>query len=158
MQYARRGEQNEQESVKQVLRVVLDTNIWISALIVPVGKPAQIRNYGEALTPLISEDILAEVSKVLRYPRIMRRYGITEDGISKYLTELRRICTLVDVTTEVRVVEDLRDDMIVACAIDGQADYIVSGDPHLLRLGNYQGIHIVSPSSFLALLEQWAGA
>ena len=138
-----------------MIRAVLDTNVWVSALIVPVGKPTQIRLYRHILVPLISEEILAEVAKVLRYPRIGKRYGVTDEAAAGYLAELRRICTLIHVRSEVRVVqEDPKDDMIVACAIDGGADYIVTGDPHLLRLKGYKGIRILSPSDFLSALQE----
>jgi uncharacterized protein len=135
-------------------RVVLDANILVSALIVKVGKPAQILEQAHQLELLISEEILSEVKRVLHYPRIMRRYKIDEDTISTYLESIRAKSEIVDVHTNLKIVQsDPDDDKFFACAVDGKADYIVSGDPHLLTIQEYQGIRVVSPAAFLNLLS-----
>lgn len=135
-------------------RVVLDTNVVISALIVPVGKPAQIFKHLDDLTLLTSEPILIEVQRVLHYPRIQKRYSLSDETVNLYLERVREVSTLVKVEREVSVIKDDPDgDKFLACAVDGKAEYIVSGDPHLLKIGEYEGIKIVAPSYFLALLS-----
>ncbi len=55
---------------------------------------------------------------------------------------------------DVNVLGDQEDDVVLACARDGQADYLVSGDPHLTKLGEFAGIKIVTPDRFLAILQK----
>lgn len=134
-------------------KVVLDTNVLVSALIVKVGKPAQILRRIAAFELLTAEEILTELEEVLQRPHITRKYRLSAEDIREYLARLRAVSTLVPLQTSVAVVADPDDNMFVACAIDGGASYIVSGDPHLVDLGAYQGIAILTPAAFLRILE-----
>lgn len=135
------------------MRVVLDSNVLVSALIVKQGKAAQIlRRLGEYML-LTSEEILAEVDRVLHYPRIRKRYPLMEEDIETYLERLREASTLIPLTGHTKAVApDPDDDKFVECAVIGGAKYIVSGDAHLLNLKAYRGIEIVSQTEFLELL------
>ncbi len=138
-----------------MLRVVVDTNVLVSALIVQPGKPARILRQLNAFELLTSEDIMHEVSRVLRYPRIQKRYRLTEETVTTYLQRLREVSTFVVPHTQISAVsKDPDDDKFLECAIDGNARYIVTGDPHLLDLATYEGIQIVTPNAFLAILEE----
>ena len=64
---------------------------------------------------------------------------------------LNRYAVVVPGETIVRAVPD--DDAVLACAVEAEADYIVSGDRHLLVLGSYEGIHILRAAEFLAILD-----
>ncbi|MDQ5826305.1 MAG: putative toxin-antitoxin system toxin component, PIN family [Chloroflexota bacterium] len=137
-----------------MMRVVLDTNVLVSALIVPMGKPARILRRLDAIDLLTTESIMAEVGRVLRYSRIQKRYGLTAETITTYLERLREVSTFIVTHTQVSgVSKDPDDDKFLECAVDGDARYIVSGDPHLLSIGSYEGISIVTPSAFLLILE-----
>jgi putative PIN family toxin of toxin-antitoxin system len=137
------------------MKVVLDTNVLVSALIVRVGKPAQILRQIGKFELLVSEEILAETERVLHYDHIQKRYHPSEEDIATYLEELRETSILVSVTSNDQVIKaDPDDDKFLACALDGGADYIVSGDPHLSSLKMYQGISILAPAEFLQLLER----
>jgi hypothetical protein len=69
------------------------------------------------------------------------------------LAELREVSTVISVKSDVRVIkEDPDDDKFLTCALEGGAEYIVSGDPHLLRLEEYQRIRILTPAAFLKIL------
>ncbi len=125
----------------QAIRTVLDTNVLVSTLIVPHGKPAQILDQWSKIGLLISDDILAELERVLHYPRIQRRYRdkVSEEAIDAYLDKVRQVGQFVEAQSKAAVVwADPDDDVIIACAVDGNADCIVSGDPHLLQLGSYK--------------------
>ncbi len=138
-------------------RVVLDTNIWVSALLVKVGKPAQIINaaYARLIVLLTSEDILAETEHTLHLPRITKRYNLTASTIHTFLTNARNISTVVTVRTTLDVVkDDPEDNKILACAVDGKASYLVTGDPDLLAIGEYKGVRILTPAQFLELFQQ----
>ena len=137
-----------------MMAVVLDANGWVSVLIVPVGKPAEILTHSDRLGLLTSEEILSEVERVLHYPRIQRKYGLSEARIGTYLERVREVSRLVAVRTRVEVITtDPDDNKLLGCAVDGGAEYIVSEDPHLLSLGQYQGIGILSPAALLRLLS-----
>ena len=131
--------------------VVLDTNVLISATLAEQGFSAAILRAArrQRIHLVVSPYILTEYSNVLRRPHIAKKYSeITErvDSIVRFLN-LRAI--VVEGQPVVRVIQnDPKDDAILACAVQGRADYIVSGDEHLLRLSHYRGIKILSPRDF----------
>ncbi len=135
------------------MRVVLDTNQHISAIIRPDGHPAQIvQLWRIGLIELaISPDILEEFEAVVHRPRIQQKYNLSDADINEYLEVLRTTTVLVPGTVIVDAVPDDPDDnIIIACAIEAEADFIVSGDQHLLSLGSYHGISIVKAIDFLS--------
>jgi len=140
-----------------MIRAVLDANILVSAAIKPQGKPAQvIARAGSGFAWLISEYILAETAAVLNRKHIQARYGkwVTLEHQVRFLAAARGIAELVEVHTQLKVVpNDVKDNPILACAVDGQAEYLVSGDPHLTKLGEFAGIKIVTPDQFIVVLE-----
>lgn len=87
--------------------------------------------------------------------KVQKRYQLTDEMISAYLLTVRLDSELIEVTQQVNAVErDPDDNRVLACAIQAGADYVVSGDPHLVDLVTYQGIPILVPSAFLAVLER----
>ena len=134
-----------------MIRTVLDTHVLVSAVIRRDGKPSQIvaRAVVE-FTWLTSEYILDETAAVLGRQHIQRRYGkwLTPEVQVQFLAAARALVELVDVhTTLTAVPADVKDNPVLACAVDGQADYLVTGDPDLLTLQEFQGIQIVTPNS-----------
>ena len=126
------------------MKVVLDTNVLVSALIVRVGKPAQILRQIGKFELLISEEILAETERVLHYDHIQKRYHPSEEDIATYLEELRKTSILVSVKSNDQVIKaDPDDDMFLVCATAAKASPIVSGDHHLLNMGNFGDIQIL---------------
>lgn len=137
------------------MKIVVDTNVWVSALINPNGTPAKIVNHPIPFDLLTSAAILAELERVLHYDRIKKRYQLTDAAITDYLLTVRLDSEVIDVTQQVNAVErDPDDNKVLACAMQANADYIVSGDPHLVDLESYQGIPIITPRAFLAELER----
>jgi putative PIN family toxin of toxin-antitoxin system len=103
---------------------------------------------------IVSEALLAEYRKVLTYPHLQQRHQYDEQRIREFVDNFRKYGQLVHPGFQPSVVTaDPDDDIFIACAVAGEADYIVSGDRHLLNLGEYQGIHILRPADFLAILE-----
>ena len=138
------------------MRVVLDTNQHISAIIRPNGNPAQIvQLWRIGLIELaISPSMLEKFEIVVHRPRIQQRHNLSDTDIAEYLEVLKTFAVLVPGTIAVDAVPDDPDDnIIIACAIEAEADVIVSGDQHLLSLGSYQGIPIVivKPENMWAL-------
>jgi uncharacterized protein len=141
-----------------MIHAVLDTNILVSAQIKPGGNPDQILRQGQTgkFELLTSAFILAELADVLGRKHIQRKYKsqVTVSKRSRYLRAIRAMAEVVQVITAVQVVpDDPKDNAILACGVDGQANYIVTGDPHLLRLRTFQGIQIVTPAEFLEILK-----
>jgi putative PIN family toxin of toxin-antitoxin system len=139
-----------------MLRVVLDTNIFVSSLLVKEGLPAQVLDAwrGRQYLLIISPSIIAEIRATLSYPRIRRKYGITDEDVEQLVTLLEQDALLVPAEANIAgsIPEDSADEVVLACAIDAQADVIVSGDCHLLKLGSYQAIPILTARQFLERL------
>lgn len=134
------------------MRVVLDTNVIISRYLTPQGRVARIIDLWErhAFELVVSGAILREYGSVLRYPRHRRKHLLTDLQLEDIDEALRELTLLVEPSETPRVVEsDPDDDHFLACADTGQADCIVSGDPHLLSVGSYKDIPILSPADFL---------
>src|SRR3954453_145836 len=115
------------------MKVVLDTNVIISRVIVPQGIPAQIFQHWEndAFELLTSEPILTECRRVLSYKRIQMRHSLTESEKDEIIEEFRTFGTVVETDLTIEAVEnDPDDDKFLECAVAGNADYIVSGDEH----------------------------
>jgi len=138
------------------VRIVLDTNVYVSGTIMSHGPSFEILEAWRRrqLDLLISEAILAEIERVLRYPRLRERYAITERDIQRLLYSLRSDAIVLAGYYQVQRSVDPQDDMFLACGLEGQADFIVSGDPHLLALKEYHGIRIVTPRQLATALTR----
>jgi len=140
-----------------MLRIVLDANVFVSALLNPRGKPAQILNYvfENKIRLFTSPSIIEELQRVLSYPKLVKRHGLGEKELKKFVSDLLSIMSLVEGKKVIEViVEDPADNNYLSCAVDAKADFIVSGDIHLLNLREYQGTQIVTPTQLLEMLER----
>lgn len=118
------------------------------------GTPAQIFKQKQKFTLLVSKKIVAEIKRVLSYQRIRKRHRLNDKQIRSVLRDITASSKLVKVKTDRKVVkDDPDDDKFIACALDGGAEYIVSGDPHLYTLKEYEGIRILKPREFLTILN-----
>jgi putative PIN family toxin of toxin-antitoxin system len=144
-----------------ILVVVIDTNIWISALINPGGAPARlmqaVRNGQIRLA--LSLPLIAETDTVIRRDRIRRRIALDDQGIDAFLSAARASAIVVPVTGTLRLCRDAKDDVVVETAIVAGADYVVSRDEDLTRdvdlvgaLGRH-GVGVLTVARFLELLD-----
>jgi putative PIN family toxin of toxin-antitoxin system len=138
-----------------VLRAVLDCNVYVSAIIRPEGPPGQIiERYLRASTfdLVMSPAIRDEVLRALAYPKVRKslKRDVDPDLWFEDIVLLARMVAGDHKVT--RVSEDPDDDIYIAAALEGRCTYIVSGDPHLLTIGEYESIRIVTPRAFLTLL------
>lgn len=139
------------------LRVVIDTNIFVSGTILLRGTPFEVLEAWRRQDYVLvtSEAIIAEIERVLRYPRIRDRYGVTEQDVLRLVESLRADALIVPGEDPVSgVCADPADDKFLACALAAQADCIVSGDPHLLEVSGYEGMAILRPREFLEQLRR----
>lgn len=143
------------------MHVVVDTNVLISAALSAHGNPArifQLWHDGDVFVPLVSVPILDEYRRALRYKGVKARHRLTEEEMTTLVEDLAASATLVDPEEPLQVVEDdPNDNKFLECGVAGGADYIVSGDDHLLRLREYRGIRILSPAAFVAMLDDQGG-
>lgn len=97
--------------------------------------------------------MIEEARKVLNYPKIKEKFGLGEDEIKQTVLNLLRYSTLIDNPPALDVIkEDPEDNKVSSVAIKGKADYIVSGDSHLLDLKGYKGIRIITPRRFCEII------
>ena len=139
------------------LRVVVDTNVLVSGLFGIKNSPSSkilhaFRN--QRFIHVSSPQILWEVRDVISREKIVKLTRMTQKERIDFIS---RLIHRSDVTAGRQlsqiVSRDIKDDKFLACGIEGKADYIVSGDDDLLGLKKFEGIRIVAPKEFVALLE-----
>jgi putative PIN family toxin of toxin-antitoxin system len=139
------------------LKVVLDTNVLVSGLISSQGPPRQIVDawLEGRFTLVTSLYLVEEVAHVLTHPGIAERVRLGEPEVDAVLAALLSQAEMAPGELELPgVTRDPKDDAVVACAVEGEADYIVSGDGDLLVLGEYAGIEVVTPRRFVEIAEE----
>ncbi|OIO96539.1 MAG: putative toxin-antitoxin system toxin component, PIN family [Anaerolineae bacterium CG2_30_64_16] len=133
------------------LIVVLDTNALVRVALAksPLARVLRCSLERGDFVLLTSGDILNEIGRVLCYPRIAIHHALSEAAIEEFELAVRKAAVVVPGLYVVRKIEaDPSDDMFLACALEGDADYIVSEDPHVRDLKTYQGIQIISMAQF----------
>lgn len=132
------------------LRVVVDTNVIVSALGFG-GRPleALLRTFDEDAQLVASEKTLDELERVMAYDHL----PFTSTERAQYPTLLRLEAEIVCPDDSITRVRDADDDKFLECAVEADADYIVSGDDDLLDLGSHDGTDIVTPAEFVEAVE-----
>ena len=134
-----------------MLRVVLDTNVLVSALI-GVGKSKELWEMAveRKFTFMISKEMLAEFLGVVERKKFRE---VRKSSIERFVSQLIRISTMIAIKSRYKVVqEDPDDDIVINTAYSGKAEYIVTGDLHLLKRGRFRSIKIINIDAFLKLL------
>ena len=141
-----------------MLRVFFDTNLFVSSLLVKNGLPAQALDAWRSRRFLLvtSPSIMAEVEATLKYPRIRRKYNITDEDVNSLLELMRTDALVVPGGADVAgsVPDDPDDEIVLAGAIDGEVDLIISGDRHLLSLKSFRDIPIIPVRELLDRLAE----
>lgn len=139
-----------------MIRLVVDANVFVSALLKPGSNPDRIIHLvrtGEA-SLLLSDAICDEYFRVLTYPKIVARLQSTPEEIAEFVEKLRFVAIFVPGRLRLPpLAADPDDTRYLECAVEGRADLIVSGDRHLLELGVFQGIRIVDATTCLSVLQ-----
>jgi putative PIN family toxin of toxin-antitoxin system len=144
-----------------VRRVVVDTNVWVSALLNRAGRPAEVVSalLAGRFRLVTSTPLLAELDEVLQRPRIERKYRLRPEDVRSYVASLRHVAEVVAVTGDLRVCRDHDDDMVVETALLGNAEALVTRDevlsrvPELAEALRVQGVSILTVQRFLELLK-----
>jgi putative PIN family toxin of toxin-antitoxin system len=137
------------------MRVVVDTNILIRAVIRPHGTvgPVLLRLRQGEYTLLYSRPLLEELVDVLNRPRIRQKYHLTDQDIQTVAGLILLRGEGVTPAERITACRDPKDDKFLEVAVAGEADVIVSGDEDLLTLHPYAGIPIVPSRAFLRMLD-----
>ena len=142
------------------IKAVIDTNIWISALINPFGYPAKLRKHFENgdFAAVISEPIMDEIVDVLSRPKIKDKYEITPEDIRELLTLIEERAEYVLISGDINICRDKDDNLIIETAIKGETSYLVTRDDDIkfdkkvsLFLSQH-GISVLTVAKFLKLM------
>lgn len=133
-----------------MLKAVIDTNVFISGILTKGGNPSiVIKSWkrSKKYQLFVTEEIIQEVLKV------MRKLKVNPDIVTDWDNSIRKNAIQVVPTRRIEnIKEDPPDNKFLECAIEANADYIVTGDEHLKRLDRLEGVKIVSPKEFLDVL------
>ena len=130
-----------------MIRVVLDTNVFISAGLIPHGIPRRILDrilFGEGIELILSPEIMEEYEGVAHRPKFAQR----RKQLGKLLRRMRKHATMVVPTEEMDVLLDPDDNKFLACVKTAQADFLVTGNRMDFQLKRFEGTQILSPHDF----------
>ena len=133
------------------MKVVFDTNVFISAFVIPGGKAeeAYLHAIKGEFTLYSSVAILHETAQKLR-----EKFGWEEIRIERLLKALAKIAIVIKTQPHLHILADEPDNRVLECAMEAKAEFIVTGDKHLLSLKHFQDIDIISLSDFLEVLSR----
>lgn len=136
-------------------RLVLDSNVWISAFLFG-GKPAAVINLARKghVRILMSTDLILEIGRALRYERLRRILERSKRSTETIVAQILAVTQLVETKSQRSwITQDPADDIVLNCAVENSADYVISGDQHILRLKRIDGLEILTPTEFLQRLQ-----
>jgi putative PIN family toxin of toxin-antitoxin system len=139
------------------MRIVLDTNVVISAFLSPAGHSGHILQAWrqQQFELVLSQELLNEYAEALAYDRINQRLKFLPAQLEEVIANLKNSSVFIeDVYSGIAIVADPDDNMLFSTALSGQAEFIISGDVKVQTVKEYQGIRVFSPAVFLALLKQ----
>jgi len=137
-----------------MIKIVLDSNQFVSGFITPKGNSSKIINLirEKKINLIISQPILKEVNRALMYTHIKKIHGLTDEQVSQIINNLIKLAEFVEPKLKIDAIkDDPTDNKYIECAVEGKANYIISGDHHLKDLISFQGIRIVDPALFLKI-------
>ena len=131
------------------MKVVFDTNVFVSAFMVhgSKGEDAFLLTHRRKVSLYTSVPILTETARVLR-----TKFQQPEQDITAALKRIGRAATILRPSRKVAVLEDVPDNRILECAVTARADLVVTGDQHLLKIKEFEGIPIVRLADFLRMI------
>jgi len=133
------------------LKVVFDTNIYISAFVIPGGnaEKAYLHAIEGDFELCTSVAILTELAQ-----KLDEKFGWEKQKIVQLIISISDVATVLKTTPRLKVLSDDPDNRISECALKAGADFLVTGDKHLLKLRNYENFEIIKLSAFLTILHQ----
>lgn len=144
------------------IRAVIDTNIWVSAILNPFGFPSKLRmSFAKGLfQPVISEPMFVELAEVLNRPRIKDKYDLATADIKELLVLIEERSEPVLLSGDVKICRDSSDNMVIETAVKGRVEYLVSRDDDLKHDGEVSfflkqyDVSILTVAKFLSIIEK----
>jgi putative PIN family toxin of toxin-antitoxin system len=135
-----------------IIKAVIDTSVMLSVAFPRGELIKELRNMiaDGAFTLVTSKEIMAELYRVIHYPRILKQFKPSKDDFDDFIGMVmeRALITRGSYSTK-KIADDPSDDMFLACAMEAKADYIVSRDPHLRNLKHFHGVKIIDVKAFV---------
>jgi uncharacterized protein len=132
-------------------RVIIDTNFWISYLIsnnfIQLDKIINSRS----CTIIFSQELLDEFIEVARRPKLIKYFE--QSYLEKILENIDEFAEFIQVYSEVKFLNDNKDDFLLSLAIDGKAEYLITGDKELLKVKKYFDTEIINVAEFISKYE-----
>ena len=141
-------------------KILIDTNVWVSAFLNPSGYPAKIITawLEDKIQIVISMSLLKEILNVLQRPRIQKKYKYSAEEIKRYLGLIFQRAEKIEPACNINLCRDTRDNIVLETALSGQAKYLVTRDddikrdPDLIQAMSKSGIEVITVSRFLEVI------
>ena len=131
-------------------RFVADTNLIISRLLLPNSKPAKAFTKAQkGGDMLVSDSTLSELAQVLARPKFDKY--LSQEDRKRFFTLIAPLCIKIDIVQTITACRDPKDNKFLELALNGSADFILSGDKDLLALHPFQGTPIYKPAVYVGL-------
>jgi uncharacterized protein len=131
-------------------RVILDTNVLLSRLLLPDSITARaVRRFLDRAQPIVSEETLRELAETLSRPKFDPY--VSRLDRQRFFELFARVAEWVPIATTIRQCRDPKDDKFLELAVDGKADWVITGDKDLLELSPFQSTSILTPAAALVL-------
>ncbi|MBS1623000.1 MAG: putative toxin-antitoxin system toxin component, PIN family [Bacteroidetes bacterium] len=133
---------------KRKSRIIVDTNLWISLLLTKDYQKFDSMLDDQNITLIFSEELLNELIEVTRRPKFKKHFE--QEDVDELIAIINRIADFIAVTTIVNICRDPKDNFLLALALDGKADYLITGDQDLLVLKTIKKTSILSMTEYLS--------
>ena len=136
---------------KKIKRVIIDTNLWISFLITNNLNILSELFLFERFQIIFSDELFNEFLDVARRPKFKKYFD--EKSVQLLIQNISEKLEFIEVASAINICRDLKDNFILALSIDGNADYIVTGDKDLLSLNGFKGKKIITINEFIKIIN-----
>jgi putative PIN family toxin of toxin-antitoxin system len=136
---------------KKIKRVIIDTNLWISFLITNNLNILSELFLFERFQIIFSDELFNEFLDVARRPKFKKYFD--EKSVQLLIENISEQLEFIEVASAITICRDLKDNFILALSIDGNVDYIVTGDKDLLSLNGFKGKKIITINEFIKIID-----
>jgi len=133
----------------KTLKIVIDTNLWISFLISKDFSKLGNVLFSKRVTLLFSDELESELLEVAGRPKFQRYFS--SDDIQLLFDILQKNAVFIKVTSVENICRDPKDNFLLALAVDGEANFLITGDADLLTLVNHKGTRIMTIADFMTI-------
>ena len=135
----------------RITKIILDTNIWISFLITKDFKKLDLLINRGKIQLLFSNELLEEFITVAQRPKFKKYF--TKNDIEKVLDNFDSFGKIIKIRSDIKICRDIKDNFLLNLAIDGKADYLLTGDNDLLNMQTIRKTKIASITDFLKIIK-----